>query len=292
MKNISGARLKIAFLGLGEIGEKCLQAIVDDFEIKFFLIPRNYLSEELKSLAKNYSLRTHEVKNSADIFQLMKKDRIDLMIVAGCPFLLKKDLLDKPDLGVINVHTGALPKYRGFHPLPWAIINDEKRIGVTVHMMDEGMDTGDVLLQDCFEIDESDNISTVRTRACVLGAKLLARVLGNIKDGNLPGKKQDSSQSSYAPRRTPRDSQIDWSRTARDIFNLIRASEGSYAAFSYTQDKKKVSIRKSLIKGGAVTKEQYGEVLDKNDEGYLVGTGDGIIQIETDAVLDIGDKLI
>lgn len=285
-------RLKLAYLGLGDIGKKCLKAIIKDFELSIFMVAETYIDDSILEFQKSLGLPFFAVANSSDVANVIKKYPVDVLVVAGCPFLLKKKVLDLPECGVINVHTAALPKYRGFHPLPWAIIHGEKEIGVTVHYVDEGMDSGDIILQELFPIGEEDTINSVKEKAVSVGARLVKKALAKIQSGAVQRTRQNLEESTFAPRRIPEDSKIDWSQKSRDIINLIRASEKPYEAFCFNQDNEKISIRSCQfpINNKRIFLRK-GVVLDCQEGSYLVSTGDGSIWVNADQPLNFGEQL-
>ena len=144
------------------------------------------------------------------------------LIVAAYGRILPAPLLNLPPLGTINIHGSLLPAYRGAAPIQWAIINGESETGVTIMQMDEGMDTGDILLQRRMAINSDDTTSTLAARMAILGAQALIEALELLKQGKLPRLRQDDSGATMAPLMCKTMSPIDWNLPATRISCLIR----------------------------------------------------------------------
>ncbi len=153
----------------------------------------------------------------------LKELRPDLFIVVAFGQILPKSLLKIPRYGAVNVHASLLPKYRGAAPIAWAILKGEKMTGVTTMMMDEGMDTGDILLQAEIPIEEKETSETLHEKLSALGAQLLIETLEKMKRGNVRPLPQDHSKTTYAPPLKKEDGWIDWGKQAEEIDRQIRA---------------------------------------------------------------------
>jgi len=147
----------------------------------------------------------------------------DLLVSFSHAMLLHPGILTASRLGGMNLHNGLLPEYRGANVLNWAVVNGETHAGVTLHWMDQGLDTGPVIAAAQTPITREDTALTVRDRLVGLGWKLLDRHLPDVLAGNAPGIQQDESRARVWPRRTPDDGRIDWSCPAVRIHDLIRA---------------------------------------------------------------------
>ena len=157
-------------------------------------------------------------------FQEAVKDlKTDLFIVVAYGQILPKSLLVIPKHGAVNVHGSLLPKYRGAAPIAWAVLNGEKKTGVTTMTMDEGMDTGDLLLQAEVPIGEEETTETLHDRLASLGAQMLMETLKKMKTGEIRPIPQDHSKATYAPMVKKEDGRIDWVREAEVIDRQVRA---------------------------------------------------------------------
>src|SRR6476469_655465 len=146
----------------------------------------------------------------------------DVIAVAAFGRILPPAILSLPSRGCINVHGSLLPKYRGAGPIQWAIINGETETGITTMLMDEGMDTGAMLLQEKLEILAEDTAGTLAPRLAELGGCLLLDTLARLKAGTLTPKKQDDRQTTLAPILKKEDGLIDWTMSATSLANRVR----------------------------------------------------------------------
>ena len=186
--------------------------------------------------------------------------------------MVRKDILDIPAKGCINLHGSLLPKYRGRCPLNWAVINGEKETGVTLHYMTEKPDNGDILAQEKFAIGANDTAKDVHMNATRAAAKLLKAALPKLRKGTLKAVKQDEKKASYFGGRKPEDGAIDWGKTASEVRNLVRGVTRPYpGAFSFLGEKKYIFWDVSEAKGAA--KAFPGTVLSVNPLTIACGKG-------------------
>ncbi len=146
----------------------------------------------------------------------------DLIIVAAYGRILPGKLLNMPPLGTINIHGSLLPKYRGAAPIQWALINGETTTGVTIMQMDEGLDTGDILLQEKLLIDQHDTTGTLMNKMAELGGHALIKAIDLLHDDRLVRFKQDDRQATLAPPLTKELGEVDWNKSALEISCLVR----------------------------------------------------------------------
>ncbi len=156
----------------------------------------------------------------------------DIIVVVAFGQFLPKPILNIPPYGAINVHASLLPKYRGAAPIAWAILNGEKVTGMTTMMMDEGMDTGDILLQKEILIGDEVTCETLHDQMASLGAQLLLATLEKMKGGEIRPIPQDHSRATYAPPLKKEDGHIDWRKKAWEIDRQIRAFNPWPGAFT------------------------------------------------------------
>jgi len=197
----------------------------------------------------------------------------EIIIVVAYGKILPHRILKLPPRGCINVHASLLPKYRGAAPVQWAIINGEKKTGITTMYMDEGLDTGDILLQEETTIEDDDTAETLGKRLADLGAALLMKTIQNIKDHSLQRIPQTGTPN-YAPPLKKEDGKITWSKTAAEISNMVRGMYPWPCAYCYLKNEriKITRVRASRGSGIAGRIEQAGEEL-------VIGTGEGFITI-------------
>lgn len=147
----------------------------------------------------------------------------ELILCDSYSMLLRPDVLRLPRAGAVNVHGGVLPRYRGANPIQWMLISDETEAGVTIHLMDDGFDSGDVIAQRSVEVTFTDTWRDVMGRITVATDELLAAHLPAILAGTARATPQDPAQARRFAHRKPADGRIDWSKSVRDIYNLVRA---------------------------------------------------------------------
>ncbi|MBW1864852.1 MAG: methionyl-tRNA formyltransferase [Deltaproteobacteria bacterium] len=202
----------------------------------------------------------------------------DLLVVVAFGQILPKQLIDIPPFKAINVHASLLPRYRGPAPIQWAIINGEKETGVTTMVMDEGLDTGDILLQQPVQISPEDTSATLHDKLAREGAGLLLETLEKLTTGKLIPKAQDPAAASYVPMLQKKDGHINWELPAKDIANFIRGINPWPGAFTFCgATRLKIYRSKSLDKE---TQGVPGTVLMSFPDEILVATGKGALLIE------------
>ncbi|WP_213951154.1 methionyl-tRNA formyltransferase [Tepidanaerobacter syntrophicus] len=234
----------------------------------------------VKKLASNYDIPVYQPEKvkSAEFIKILKSLEPDLIIVVAFGQILSRDVLDIPKIGCINVHASLLPKYRGAAPIQWAIINGEKVTGVTTMWMDEGVDTGDIFMQEKIEIDDEWTSLELSCELSKLGGKLLIKTLENIKSGNLIRVPQNHEEATYAPMLKKDDGKINWFKTTWEIYNLIRGMYPWPTAFTL-RNKTEFKILKArpYLTNAAPNPGKYlGAV---KNEGFLIGTGDGSLLV-------------
>ncbi len=156
----------------------------------------------------------------------------ELIVVVAYGQILPKSILKIPQHGAVNIHASLLPQYRGAAPIVWAILKGEKVTGVTTMFMDEGMDTGDILLQREIPIEDDDTAETLQQRLALVGSQLFMETLEKMKAGNIHSMPQDHSRATYAPPLKKEDGHIDWRKDAKEIDLQVRAFDPWPGAFT------------------------------------------------------------
>lgn len=201
----------------------------------------------------------------------------DLIIVAAYGKILPGSLLHLPPLGTINVHGSLLPKYRGAAPIQWAVIKGEKETGVTIMQMDEGMDTGDILLPASIPIEDDDTAGSVFAKLAELGGRTLLDALQLLKEDKLPPIKQDDSQVSLAPLLSKEMGHIDWKKDARELHCLIRGLDPWPSAYGFFQNKRYRFFKPRVVE--IAVKQEPGTICQADKNGLLVATGKNYLLI-------------
>jgi methionyl-tRNA formyltransferase len=204
----------------------------------------------------------------------------DMVICAYYPRIFPRRLIDTPPLGCINVHPGLLPKYRGTFPTPWSILNNETEIGITIHYMDEGIDTGDVLVQQCFPIGPDETGHELYRRSMKLCADLLIENFNRLLHKEITPRPQAAGGSYY--NRIAPQYRIDWHQPRQEIRNQIRVHAKPYfPAFSFLMNKCLTINRASFI-DLADYKAQGAGVICRvfEDMKFAVSCVDGCLLVE------------
>jgi methionyl-tRNA formyltransferase len=200
--------------------------------------------------------------------EAMKSLRPDLFVVVAYGQIFPKSVLHIPRYGAVNVHASLLPRYRGAAPIAWAILRGEEVTGLTTMVMDEGMDTGDILLQVEVPIDPAEICKNLHDRLALLGAQLLSQTIKKMKAGDMRAVPQDHSKATYAPALKREDGHIHWEKEAREIDRQVRAFNPWPGAFTKWGDQ--------LLKiyGGEIRERTPG-----GKAGAVVWTGSDFIEV-------------
>jgi methionyl-tRNA formyltransferase len=202
----------------------------------------------------------------------------DMIAVAAFGRILPPVILTLPPLGCINVHGSLLPKYRGAAPIQWAIINGETETGITTMLMDEGMDTGAILLQEAISITAHETSGTLAPQLAELGGKLLVETIIRLKAGTLVPQPQDSSRATLAPLLKKEDGVIDWTLPTMVLANRVRGLSPWPGAYTTVADSDSWRIWKALALPGPVTTPP-GVIVAITREAIHVATGDGVLAV-------------
>lgn len=238
------------------------------------------------AISKNLKVfQPEKVKKNVEFIDEIRGLNPDCICVVAYGKILPNDILEIPKLGCINVHGSLLPKYRGAAPIQWAILNGDKVTGITTMFMDEGMDTGDMILKEEVSIGESETTGELWERLSKIGSKLLVQTLEKLESGSAPREKQ-GEDFSLAPMLSKEIARIDWeNKTAEQIKNLVRGLNPIMGAYSFLNGKKlkfwKVDIQKALeINNKSIEKYKNGTVIVSNQKkGLFIKAKQGIISI-------------
>ncbi len=242
--------MNIVFMGTPDFARKSLEAIYKDNHNILAIVTNpdkqkgrgmKFVYSPVKEFAIENNIKIYQpekVKKNEDFINEIKSLNPDVICVVAYGKILPKEILDIPKFGCINVHASLLPKYRGAAPIQWAIINGEKKTGITTMYMDIGMDTGDMILTEEVDIGEDETTGELWDRLSNIGGKLLVETLKQIEEGSVKRKKQGENFSN-APMLDKSIAKIDWnSKTAIEIKNLVRGLNPIMGAYSIIDDKK------------------------------------------------------
>lgn len=244
-------------MGTPDFAVPCLEKLISSSDeiVGVFTQPdkkkgRGYVltPSPIKELALKYNIPVYQPNSlkSEETYKLILSLKPELMIVVAYGKILPGNILKIPPMGCINVHGSLLPKYRGAAPIQWSVINGEKTTGITTMYMDEGLDTGDILLQAKMSIGEDETSGELYDRLRLMGAELLMDTIEKVKNGSILRKKQNDSLSTYAPMLDRSLSKIDWNERAEKIHNLVRGLNPWPVAMT-TLDGKTLKIHKTAV---------------------------------------------
>lgn len=284
--------MNVIFMGTPDFAVPCLEKLFKEHNvIAVFSQPDKPVGRKqiltpppVKQCAKEHNINVFQPNSLKDdeTIKQIENMNADIIVVVAYGKILPKRVLDAAKYGCINVHASLLPKYRGAAPIQWAVINGDKETGVTIMQMDEGLDTGDMLLVKKTDIDINETSEEIFDRLSIIGADALIEALEIIENGDISPVMQGESDTSYAQKITKALSPIDWNKSAYEVHNLVRGLQTWPCAQTKLYGKN-VKIHKTVlseIKGG-----KTGEIIDNNKK-LIVSCGDGkcveILELQPD----------
>jgi methionyl-tRNA formyltransferase len=290
--------IKIVFMGTPDFAACSLKEIIENkFNVVGCFTNQDKPSgrgmklkfSEVKEYALSQNIPVYQpqkIRNNPEVMEILKELNPDLIVVVAYGKILPKELLEFPRLGCVNVHGSLLPKYRGAAPMQWSIIKGEKMTGITTMFMDEGVDTGDMLLREEVEISEDDNFETLHDKMKVVGAKLLVKTLDKVIDGSIVRIEQPVG-GNYAPMINKEMTKIDFNKSACEIYNFVRGLSPFPSTYVETKENVKYKIYKvkvveqkdKYIIGLDSNKCSNGEVVVVSKDRMYIKCGDGYISI-------------
>lgn len=213
-----------------------------------------------------------------EVIDKIKEINPDLIVVVAYGKILPKEIIDIPKYGIINVHSSLLPKYRGASPIHSAILNGDKESGVSIMYIEEGLDSGDVILKETCEITEDDTLGTLHDRLKELGAIGLEKALKLIEVGEVKAEKQDDSKATFVKPITKEQAKINWNNTKEVTFNQIRGLNPFPGAYTHNEKNENIKIYKSE----KLEKEYDGEngtVVEMTKKGPVVKVANGALRL-------------
>ncbi|WP_061214978.1 methionyl-tRNA formyltransferase [Syntrophomonas wolfei] len=291
--------MKIGYFADGPWSHYALEKIIKDPRLKIVFIVARYPQPDEKLRLYSEQLKVPFLVdlnvNSVEFIDIIKGCAPDINVSMSFNQILKGDILKVAPLGFINCHAGQLPFYRGRNVLNWALINGESHFGVTVHYIDIGIDTGDIILQKLEPIENTDDYQSLLNKAYRLCGETLYDALLMLQQGDNQVIKQSSIHpvGFYCGRRIIGDEYIDWNWNSRLIYNFVRAIvPPAPGARTFLNDSEIVILKTELIDNAPTYIGVPGEVIGTNDKGVVIKTGDSTIQITQIGELDQNGELI
>lgn len=280
--------MKIIFIGAVESSYIFLETLLEKqikIEKVFTIFDNKYNSDyrDLRPLCQKYNVEVVGIKNINDEenIKIIKEINPDFIFVIGISQLIKKEIINIPKFGCIGLHPSLLPKNRGRAVLPWTILNEEKETGLTLFKIDEGTDSGDILVQEKIKISEREDSNTLYQKILLAIKKVIEENIENILTQEITYKKQLEEEATYCAIRTMEDGEIDWNKSAKDIDKLIRATTKPYpGAYTYHKGEKLIIWTSEIVEkdNWSALSGQRVEIL--KGQGVKVKTGNGILLIK------------
>ena len=256
--------MKTIFMGTPEFAIPSLKVVAKNTDLRAIFTKEDKVNARgnkiifspVKQFGIDNEIEVIQPKKVKDekIIKKIKEINPDLIVVVAYGKILPKEIIDIPKYGIINVHSSLLPKYRGASPIHSAILNGDTESGVSIMYIEEGLDSGDVILQESCDILENDTLGTLHDKLKDLGAIGLEKALKLIEDGKVEATKQDESLATFVKPITKEQTKIDWNNTKEVIFNQIRGLNPFPAAHTFNEKNENIKIYKT-------------EKLDKEYEG-------------------------
>jgi methionyl-tRNA formyltransferase len=274
--------MKIVFMGTPQAAVSSLERILQDgHEVCAVWTQPDRLAGRGNKLSTP-PVKEFALQNNLQVFQptkiktpesleLFQSHKADALVVVAYGRILPETFLQAFPKGAINVHFSLLPKYRGAAPVNWAIVNGERKTGVTTMKMDAGLDTGDILLQRETEISEDETSVELMQKLSYLGANLLSETLEIFDE--LKPQPQIDSYATFAPILKKEDGLIDWSKTAREISNRVRGFQPFPTSFTKLQGKKMTVWKAAELETENWKLENVGEILEVKGDELIVSCG-------------------
>ena len=236
----------------------------------------------VKECALKYDIPVYQpvrLRNEESVAHLAELD-IDFMVVVAFGQILPKSVLDMPRYGCINVHSSLLPAYRGAAPMQWTIINGETKTGVTTMYMDEGIDTGDILLQEETPIYDDETGGSLHDRLADMGANLLIKTLKGIEDNTITRIKQDDSKSNYVGMLNKSHGKMDFTKSAIELERLVRGLNPWPSAYTTLNGIMfKIWEAKAIEDNSQYEGIKEGTIVKINKYSLVVKTGKGLLEL-------------
>lgn len=275
---------RVVFMGTPTFSVPVLDALIKNYKVKAVVTqPDKQVGRSgkiskppVKVLAEEHDILVLQLNKLRDQYEEIIELDPDLIVTCAYGQILPKELLDYPKYGCINVHASLLPKLRGGAPIHRAIINGDKKSGITIMYMAPGMDDGDIISQQEVEITSTDTASSLHDKLSKLGSDLLIKTLPSIVEGTNTRTPQDENLVTFAPVIKPEDEKIDFNKTSMQIYNQIRGLNSFPGAY-FMLNGKRFKVWESIIGNETFHQNVNGEIVKLYKEGIGIKTGNGVI---------------
>lgn len=291
MKN----NIRFAWLGFHFEGYAALMQLVSEkkYPVAILTLTKELIVKRsggfnVEEFLHRYGIPIYYIENINDnnAVDLIKSLDLDVLFVIGWSQIVRIPALSSVKIGMIGAHASLLPHNRGSAPINWAIIKGELCTGNSLIWLSDGVDNGDIIDQQRFDITPYDTCKTLYDKVSLSNAIMISKVLPLLEKGEIPGRKQEHSNEDILPRRRPSDGEIDWSCSSLQIYDFVRALSRPYpGAFSYMNGKRVKIWKSSLLPGNPYPDVKCGNVIgpvfstDVLSCGQIISCGDGAIII-------------
>lgn len=278
--------MKIIFMGTPDFAAASLEALIDSrHEIQAVVTqpdkPKGRKGEltpsPVKVIAKREGIKVYQPLKVRDeeFVKTLRAYNPDVMVVVAFGQIIPLSILKMPKFGCVNIHGSLLPKYRGAAPIQWAVLDGEKETGITTILMDEGIDTGDILLKKTIKIDADETSGSLFDKLMALGAETILETLDELEKGNLTPTKQGESPTAYAKMLTKAMGLIDFTKSAKELDCFVRGMDPWPSAYTLLSGKTLKLWKVRVVEGGG----KAGSVIEIGKESFTVACGEGAIEV-------------
>jgi methionyl-tRNA formyltransferase len=280
---------RIAFFGTPHLAESCLDALHRAFGVTLVVTKpdrefgrgRRKRPSPVKAYAQKHGIGVyHETDSGTNIIELLRAQRIELNIVVAYGRILQEEIIEEPSFGSVNLHASLLPKYRGPSPLEAALLNGEKKTGITLQKMHRQMDAGDIIIQQEIPVDEYDTAGDLLEKVMAVCPAFIVDGTKRFISGELGPVPQDEASATYCPLIRKEDGLIDWSEKAERIVNEIRAYNPWPVSYTFIDGKLLKIFRAVRCEEVTSLSARPGEIMGLHQtDGIVTMTGSGSIGI-------------
>ena len=278
--------MKIIFMGTPDFAAASLEALIDSrHEIQAVVTqpdkPKGRKGEltpsPVKVIAKREGIKVYQPLKVRDkeFVETLRAYNPDVMVVVAFGQIIPLSILQMPKYGCVNIHGSLLPKYRGAAPIQWAVLDGEKETGITTILMDEGIDTGDILLKKTIKIDTDETSGSLFDKLMALGAETILETLDELEKGNLTPTKQGESPTAYAKMLNKAMGLIDFTKSAKELDCFVRGMDPWPSAYTLLSGKTLKLWKVRAVEGSG----KAGSVIEIGKESFTVACGEGAIEV-------------
>lgn len=276
---------RVVFMGTPDFSVPVLEKLIENTNVVLVVTKKDAYVGRKKVLtespvaicAHEHNIEVYKPNKLKEDYEYILNKKPDIIITCAYGSIVPKVVLDYPSYGCINVHASLLPKYRGASPIVASILNGEKETGITIMYMDEGIDTGNIIMSRSIEIEDNDNSLSLSNKLSLLGANLLIDTLPKIFEGENFDIPQDNEEATYVGMLKREDEHIDFNNSVENIKNQVRAFSPEPYAFINIDDTE-YKISEVEIKKCDVSK--IGIIVEVNKDSFGINAKDGIVYIK------------